>query len=215
MPPLPYARYVALPDVWPGRQRPDGWRPKRSPFQFKAWSRVERELLEEIGRVNGRDATIALDVRAPGQFKADGGIRADARPVTSRVIVSFTRPDGKRLVFPCDAYGDWHDNVWAIRLSLEALRAVDRYGVTQGDRQYEGFAALPPARFNGMTVDRARSVIADLTDVEPAALRFKSVLTMAVQRARARTHPDREGGSEEKFKEVETAARILESELAQ
>ncbi len=213
MAPLPYARYVALPNAWPGRKRPADWKPKgRSPFKFKAWSRVEHELLEEIARVNGRDVTIALDIRNPGHFRNDGGIRADARPVTARVIVSFARPDGKKLVFPCDAYGDWQDNVWAIRLSLEALRSIDRYGVTQGDQQYEGFAALPPGKPAGMTVERAREIVAKLADLEPQALTFPSVFTVAVQRARSKAHPDRDGGNTATFQELEEAVRVLEQQ---
>src|ERR1051325_4819633 len=211
MTPSPAARirYVPLPSKWPGRNRPTGWKPTRSPFKFKAWDRVVRELLEEVAKVNGRDVELAIDVRNPAYWRNDGGLRADARPESSRIIVSFTRPDGRKLVFPCDAYGDWQDNVWAIRLSLEALRSIDRYGVTQGDQQYVGFAALPPGR-EEMTVERAREIVADLADLEPQALAFPSVFVVAVPRARARAHPDREGGSTARFQELEQAVKLLE-----
>lgn len=206
---LPPIKYVALPNTWPGRDRGQHWKPKRSPFKGHNWSRIERELQEEISRINGRDLTLALDIRKPGEFRNDGGIRADARPVTSRVIVSFTRPDGRRLVFPCDAYAFWQDNIWAIRLSLEALRSVDRHGVTQGDQQYEGFAALPPAGGSAaMTPERAYALIAELSGFEEDALRFPSVYVTAVKVARSKAHPDA-GGSTEKFQQLEEAMRIL------
>lgn len=207
----PTPRYVALPAKWPGRKRGAGWKPKRSPFKGHNWSRIEKELLEEIARINGRDVTIALDIRNPGHFRADGGIRADARPVTSAVVVSFTRPDGRKLVFPCDAYAFWQDNVWAVRLSLEALRAVDRHGVTAGDQQYEGFAALPPGGKAGMTVEDARAFVAELSGIEESALAFPTVLTMALRTARSKAHPDA-GGSTESFQKLEEAVRILEAE---
>lgn len=51
--------------------------------------------------------------------------------------VMATREHG-RAVFATDQYEKWEHNVRAIALTLEALRAVDRYGATQG-RQYAGF----------------------------------------------------------------------------
>jgi hypothetical protein len=205
---LPFARYVALPAKWPGRKRAAGWRPKRSPFKGHNWSRIEKEVLEEIARINGRDVTIALDIRNPGHFRPDGGIRADARPVTSAVVVSFTRPDGRRLVFPCDAYAFWQDNVWAVRLSLEALRAVDRHGVTAGDQQYEGFAALPSGGNGKMSEEAARTLLAELSGFEESALAFPSVFAIAVQRARSKAHPD-VGGSTDGFQKLEEAIGVL------
>jgi hypothetical protein len=44
---------------------------------------------------------------------------------------------GKVNYFPA-----WQNNVRAIALALEALRKVDRYGVTRGNEQYTGFRAL-------------------------------------------------------------------------
>jgi hypothetical protein len=38
---------------------------------------------------------------------------------------------------------DWQHNVRAIALGLEALRKVDRYGITRRGEQYAGWKALP------------------------------------------------------------------------
>lgn len=206
----PVAKYVALPGKWPGRTRSSLWKPGRSPFKGHNWARIETRLLDEIGRINGRDVTIALDIRNPGHFRQDGGIRSDARPVTSRVVVSFTRPDGRRLVFPCDAYAFWQDNVWAIQLSLEALRAVDRHGVTVGNQQYEGFAQLPAGGNGKMSVEAARTLLAELSGFEETALAFPSVFTVAVRSARAKAHPDA-GGSTDRFQKLQEAISVLES----
>jgi hypothetical protein len=206
---LPPIRYVALPPKWPGRTRPSFWKAKRSPFKGHNWSRIEQELQAEVGRINGRDLTIAIDLRNPGHFRMDGGIRADARPVTSRIVVSFSRPDGRRLTFPCDAYAFWQDNVWAVRLSLEALRAVDRHGVTAGDQQYEGFAALPAAGgSSAMTVDQAYAIVAELSGFESQALAFPSVFAQAVKIARSKAHPD-SGGTDEKFQKLGQAIQVI------
>src|SRR5438094_286048 len=89
--------------------------------------------------------------------------RASLRSRTPPAIVSFTNRDGIRLTFPCDTYGDWATNVYAIASTLEKLRAINRYGVTQGDQQYVGFQALPPAGGStAMTAEEAADVIAQL-----------------------------------------------------
>lgn len=50
-------------------------------------------------------------------------------------------PGHGRLAYATDMFDSWQDNVRAIALSLEALRAVERWGVSKG-RQYTGFALL-------------------------------------------------------------------------
>lgn len=46
-----------------------------------------------------------------------------------------------RQVFATDACELWQHNVRSIALGLEALRAVDRYGITRRGQQYAGFRA--------------------------------------------------------------------------
>lgn len=47
----------------------------------------------------------------------------------------------KRLVYATDTCGFWQHNVRSIGLGLEALRAVDRYGISKRGQQYAGFRA--------------------------------------------------------------------------
>jgi hypothetical protein len=105
------------------------------------------------------------------------------------------------LSYPCDKFSHWQDNLRAIALSMEALRKVDRYGVTRGGEQYRGFAALPPAQ----PIDHL-AVIARVigTTVDTVRLDVGS----AIREALKRSHPDH-GGSEEKLKEVLAAREAL------
>jgi len=205
-------RFVALPRQWPGRPRPDGWKPQRSPFKLHGWARIEAALLAELRRINAKDITVALDVANPGDWRSDGGLRSDAKLGSNRVIVSFTRGDtGVRLTFPCETYFQWQDNLYAIAQTLEKLRAIDRYGVTQGDQQYVGFAALPAGGQPKMTLDDALDLFGE--HGEAGAVDLISApdwLVDAVQkRARAATHPDA-GGSTELFQRIEEAARLID-----
>lgn len=51
----------------------------------------------------------------------------------------------KRLVYATDACRYWQHNVRSIALGLEALRAVDRYGISRRGEQYAGFRGALPA----------------------------------------------------------------------
>lgn len=48
---------------------------------------------------------------------------------------------GRRLVYATDACAFWQHNVRSIALGLEALRAVDRYGISRRGEQYAGYRA--------------------------------------------------------------------------
>lgn len=211
----PY-RYTTLPDVWPGRAR-SGPR-RRSPYKRVTWAPVEHLLVSELRRVGAKDATIALDIRNPAYFRLDGGIRADARPVTPAVVVSFTNRDGVRLTFPCDTYGDWMHNIYAIAKTLEKLRLIDRDGVAQGDQQYVGFKALPPgAPANGrkeLTTEGAAGILTLWSGLDTIAiLAHKSVADVAGRMAKSKAHPDA-GGDETDFVMVTEAIEVVEHHFA-
>ena len=100
------------------------------------------QLLErEVRYLGGRDVVMGVgldeyDIRQDGQPRANARTR-----VHPGVELSFDSTDHGRLTYATDQYTDWQDNVRAIALSLEALRAVERWGVSKG-RQYAGFALL-------------------------------------------------------------------------
>jgi hypothetical protein len=51
-------------------------------------------------------------------------------------------------------------NSRSIGLELEALRAIDRYGITKQGEQYVGFKALPSGSLVGVSAERgARSFV--------------------------------------------------------
>jgi hypothetical protein len=198
---------VPLPASWPGTQTP-GYQRVRSKFKTN-WGGTLELLDREIRYLNGKQVELAIGV-TPRDIRNDGGVRADARIQNPAVILSFTS-GADRLQFPCDNYNWWQDNVRAIALAMEALRAVDRHGVQQG-RQYQGFKALPSST-NGqdVTVEQALQTIRDASGlVLPNALAQLEPATAkdAVRRARARAHPDA-GGNPDLFQKVQNAAAVL------
>lgn len=149
------------------------------------WETALDRLEDEIARLRGSDVVIGVvvdegQISFSGQLKAGGRTRFGYRGVE----VSFDVPKRGRLVFHTDAYDDVTANVRAIGLGLEALRAVDRHGITAGAEQYAGFAMLSAGG-----PDAARGA---------ALVEAAGGLTQALKKH----HPDH-GGTAEAFADVQ------------
>lgn len=199
-------RVKPLPAVWPGKATPMYQR-KRP--QFKTiWSRALDLLEREIHMLSGKNVEIAVDVDER-HLRNDGQLRADARPRTPAVIVSFDARK-ERLAFPCDTFTFWQENVDAIARALEALRMVDRYGVQTG-KQYTGFKAIPASTEATFTTQAAAEFIQGLTSVNVfEIMRVRDSAKSALRIAAAKAHPD-SGGSSDQFNRVQLAKRVLEA----
>lgn len=124
--------------AWPG---PMVGQRRRSPF--RAGQSATLLLLEgELDHLSASGAVLELAV-SEDDLRRDGQPRANAHIAHPGVILSFDSRHGP-LSFPCDTYTDWHDNLRAIALALQALRQVDRYGVTSRAEQYSGWKQLGP-----------------------------------------------------------------------
>jgi hypothetical protein len=136
------AAFRPLP-VWPHDTTPADRR--RSRWTFKAaWSDTLQLLHRELRQLGARDIVVGCGLR-PEDIRQDGWPRASARePVHPGVEISFDTAQG-RLVYATDVCQGWEHNVRAIALGLQALRAVDRHGITRRGEQYAGFKTLPPA----------------------------------------------------------------------
>ena len=64
------------------------------------------------------------------------------------VAIQAALDPAKRLVYATDCCDFWQHNLRSIALGLEALRAVDRYGISRRGEQYAGFRAALTAGGN-------------------------------------------------------------------
>lgn len=189
------ARFVPL-QTWPVKKTIN-----RQGSRFKSsWQQTLTLLEDELRRIRAKRIVIQVDLDA-SQIRNDGWPRSSANPRSPGVVLSFESPKGS-LSFPCDRYDDWKDNVRAIGLSLEALRTVDRYGVTQSSEQYRGWTALPPP----VEEDDPYSVLAKFADTtREAAMKFHETV---YQRAVMKVHPDK-GGNAADFMVVQKAIETI------
>lgn len=192
---------------------------------FRAdWDDTRRLLAEEIDRIGGLRYVLELDV-AEGEIRADGRLRAGVEPATPRVRVSFESRHGP-LRYATDAYEQryrgsmkgWQANVRGIALGLEALRAVDRYGISARAEQYVGYKAIGPGTTavggrEAMPRDLALKVISDESGFPIETLADSTVLRSAIKRARAATHPDVYRGDGEPWNAVRQAVDALAADL--
>jgi hypothetical protein len=185
---------------------------RRSSAVFRAsWDDTLRLLLDEADAL-GRTGPLVLQVAADvTDIRQDGMLRARARVTFPGVVVSFGSRFGP-LEYATDAYDQqwtgtlpgWQANVRAIALSLVALRAVDRYGVSRRGEQYTGWRALPSTT---LTADEAAALIrAHAGNGTPAG---GPVDARMWRRARAAAHPDRHDGARTAWDQVEAAAGVL------
>lgn len=182
-----------------------------SPFQ-SSWTATRELLLREVRAISGRDLVLELDVREQ-DLRLNGELRANARPATPAVRVAFDSAHGP-LAYATDRFSSWQDNVRAIALGLEALRKVDRYGITKRGEQYAGWKALPGGAPTAPAKDEemAWSIFGSYQDLPVRHFRATctaSELQRAYRRARAAAHPDRHGGDQTLWDQVEQAARVL------
>lgn len=198
--------------------RPAGQR-RRSQFTA-SWTSTLDLLEREIDMLRGRDVIMEIDV-AESQIRNDGMVKAGSRIDCPAVVIAFESKHGP-LLYRCDVYNavawqarsqePWQANVRAIAMTLEALRAVERYGASETGEQYRGYKALPSGSGEAashMTKDEAVRIIGDLVGVG-----LGWVLTpdrdKIMRVAKAKAHPDANGGDRKIWDLVEVACRLLE-----
>lgn len=192
-------------DVWPGAETKTR---TYSPFSAE-WSATTELLGRELRNLGARNIVCQIALREQ-DIRLDGYPKANARPTHPGVILAFESNFGP-LKYACDRFSDWRDNVRAIALGLEALRKVERYGITKRGEQYTGFRALPASTQPVMTTEAAARFIGGFTrGVWQDLVRSAEVVAAAYRIAARACHPDT-GGSTEQFQQLQEAKRVLDA----
>lgn len=198
--------FTELRDLGVSFRPPDGPMPpalgQRSRFD-STWAATVRLLATELRNLDAKRIVCEIDGLGEGDLRIDGLPRANAR-FRDAVRLSFDSKYGplryETGTFTKGWYGDtldgWQANIRAIALGLEALRKVDRYGITRRGEQYTGWKALPQSTDPAdavQTLEQARAVIAEYGGLAEA---IKA------------THPDA-GGNSDDFRRVMRAKELI------
>lgn len=176
-------------------------------------------LQRELDWIGCREAVIEAGYRAD-HIKSDGWPSARATaPTDPGVVLRVVNSRVGALTYPCDTFTRHEDNLRAVALTLRAQRMIDRYGVTKRGEQYTGWKALPAQGTTTLTADAAMALLVAYADPDLSSDVARTAATMALKhqdaargyftRARVRTHPDKPGGSTERFQQVGTAWGVL------
>lgn len=163
-----------------------------------------RTLQRELDHLDAEDRVLYVCVPAE-QFRRDGRPARNATVTAPGVVLEFTA-DGQTFEYVADRFRSQMENLRAIALTLEHLRAVDRYGLTGDRQQYRGFLAIEaPAAADGFTT--AHGALEWLNDRfgEPGTVHTARELIRRAQRA---AHPDR-GGDAATFQRVAASEATL------
>lgn len=200
-------KYQFRPLDWTGALTPAAARKQAT---FKATYPATLGLLfREAEKLGARDLVLQVDI-SERYIRTDGLPYANAKYGSNPgVIVSFDSAHGP-LRYATDAYTEWQDNLRAIALSLEALRSVDRYGVSKRGEQYTGWRALPAGSSPAFaTADEAlqwmRAYATGQLDLEVPA----QMLVRDLYRFMAKLmHPDR-GAPRSDWDRLDAARQLL------
>ncbi|TDD37837.1 hypothetical protein E1287_07195 [Actinomadura sp. KC06] len=188
--------------------------PRRSSGVFRASWKSTLDLLQREAGLLGADLVVLQVDAGKADIRQDGMLRARAHVEFPGVVVSFSSDHGP-LRYAADTYQQewggalpaWQANVRAIALTLEALRAVDRYGVTRRAEQYVGFRALPAAEGGFASSDDAVRWMRD--QASPHAKDADTATPNGLYRFLAKQlHPDT-GGTADDWERLDQARRLL------
>lgn len=180
------------PAAWPRTQYP-------VPAKFKTpFSYARDQLLRELELLGASDVVISSNM----MIRQDGLMYAKQRIPDDRGVAVYFNLNGEPQCIPCDKWTKVQDNLQAIRLTVEALRGLERWGAKEMvAAAFKGFKALPSAIVTPPPDREKRSwwvVLGTTQDATPQEVK------QAYRRAQATAHPDA-GGSSHDFQEVQAA----------
>jgi hypothetical protein len=188
---------TAAPQAYP-LQWPEGW-PRTWTGAQKAGP-YRTELPGALKNLRAELRLLCGDAAAKTLVLSSNYTLGVERPPDPGVVAYFTW-EGEQVAIPCDRWATIAQNVQAIALTIEAMRAIERHGAKHMVKaMFRGFVALPaPAKGWRQVLGVGPS--ASLDDAE------------AAYRAAARSaHPDR-GGTDERMAALNAAIAEARREL--
>lgn len=147
--------------------------------------------IAEIKRFGGTNIIISTNVH----LRNDGYPYANYGKLDDCGIAVYFTYEKNQVVFACDKWDKLEDNMQAIRKTIEAMRGLDRWGVSDMlNRAFTGFKALPEQTESSWWV-----ILGISKDSTPEEIK-KAYYAKAHD-----THPDKNGGSSDEFQKVKSA----------
>lgn len=181
---------------------------RRSTGHFKSGWNDTFELLEkELGYLIASQIVIEIQT-THDWIRNDGWPSSNAKVTGPKIAIYFQSKFGS-LTYRCDDCSFWVHNVRCIAMTLQRLRMAEMYGVTKRGEQYQGFKQLGAGiQLDAMGIDDAKIYLCTSARMQVGELNGVT-LGRAFKQAAMVTHPDRPGGSDSAFKQVQMAVEVL------
>jgi len=162
----------------------------------QSMDKAQRFLRDEVSRLGGRNLIVSTNLR----LRNDGGIYAADmnKLIDDPGVAIYFKYKGKDISMCCDQYLRVWENIYALAKGIEALRGMERWGVSDFlDRAFTGFTALPES-----TSTKSWSDILGVP-INASADQIKE----AYRRLAMVHHPDK-GGDANEFTRIKSAYEI-------
>lgn len=129
----------SFPLCWPSSY-PRTLQRKRSPFRGATFFTAVKEIHAEIKRLGGERAIVSTNI----PIRKDGLPYSNAGRIHDPGVAVYFALNDRPVVLACDKWERLEDNAHAIAKSIDAMRGLDRWGVSDIlERAFQGFLALP------------------------------------------------------------------------
>ncbi|WP_430900511.1 MULTISPECIES: J domain-containing protein [unclassified Paraflavitalea] len=182
----------AFPLHWPiGYKRTNS----RIHSRFKVtMDKAQRFLRSEVSKLGGSNLIVSTNI----PLRKDGMLYSDwmSRKIDDPGVAIYFKYKGKDIAMCCDQYNKIWENIYALGKGIEALRGMERWGVSDFlDRAFTGFTGIPEK----VEVKKEWYEVLGVSQSANAEQIRKSYREKAMV-----THPDK-GGSPEAFQLVKEA----------
>lgn len=171
---------------------------RRSQFS-QTFASARQHLEYELNELDASNIIISMNC----ELSPTGALKATTRQPDDTAVAVFFVVNGEEKVLACDKWDLVEDNLRAIGLSLEQMRAIDRYGVSEIlDRMFHGLNldALPEHASNGRDWWTVLGVRKNAS---------KDEIAKAIRRLKIECHPDHNDGDESKWQEFQEALKSV------
>lgn len=155
--------------------------------------RAQHFLMNELSRLGAKSVILSTNV----PLRKDGGIYSDymLKKIDDPGVAVYFKYQGKDITMCCDQYQYVWENVLALGKGIEALRGMERWGVSEFlERAFTGFKALPESTNSKKWFE--------VLGVPPTAT--SEQVKEAFRQKAKNVHPDT-GGSDREFLELQLA----------
>lgn len=120
------------------------FRPRNRQFLVSAFKQTDGKAishtLHEIELLGGEEVVISTNIKV----RQDGLPYANQPRVSDPAVAVYFTYKGKQMCFACDKWESVYDNIYAIGMTINALRGIERWGSgSMVEQAFTGFVALP------------------------------------------------------------------------